>query len=47
MIVIIIIYIFLFHLVATQASTDYFVNEGDRSVGMLILINDICAGILT
>ena len=47
MIVIIIIYIFLFHFVVTQSSTDRFFNQAGTSVGMLIVINDIYASILT
>ena len=47
MIVTIIIYIFLFHFVATQSSLGDFVQQAATSVGMLVLINDISASILT
>ena len=46
MIVTIIIYIVLFHFVATQSSLGDFVQQAATSVGMLVLINDISASIL-
>ena len=47
MVVTIIIYIFLFHFVATQSSRGDFVEQAATSVGMLVVINDISASILT
>lgn len=47
MIVIIIVYIFLFHFIATQRLYGGFMSQAGTSVGMLVLINDISASILT
>ena len=41
------IIIFLFHFIATQPFYGDFVTQGATPVGMLVLINDIFASILT
>ena len=47
MVVTIIIYIFLFHFLATQSSTVHVFNQAGTSVCMLIVINDFYASILS